>query len=393
MATHTRRRSRDLFPTDGPVEADQLIGRAADVDELANALHNGVNRILVGPRRTGKTSVALAAVEELRARGNYVVSLDLFRIGSQAELAEMLVRGVVANRSAPHRASAAVRRVGRTVAAATTRAISATVATDLGEEVQIAFTPGLAARDPDRYLSYALELPQRIAEIDDTQIVLFIDEFQEVASARSPFGDPDALTKRMRSILQSSRRVTSLFAGSIEHLMRDLFTPANRAFYRFGAYTALAPISADEWRAGITTRLRSDRTTIAPLALAELLRRGDGHPRATMLLAQQAHALSVLLGVKRIDGDLAAEAYVEAMVADSVSHQTDLERIRELGRHSFDVVRRVARGTPPYAGTAPKAAQRALTALERAGFIERRPEPGPSWRIVDPLLRDFLAAT
>jgi hypothetical protein len=114
-----------------------------------------------------------------------------------------------------------------------------------------------------------------------------------------------------------------------------------------------------------------------------------------MLLAQHAHALSVLLGVRRIDEELGAEAYVEAMVADSVSHQTDLERIRDLAKHSFDVARRVARGAPPYAGTAPKAAQRALVALERAGFIERRLAggPGPSWRIVDPLLRDFLAAT
>jgi hypothetical protein len=188
--------------------------------------------------------------------------------------------------------------------------------------------------------------------------------------------------------------VTSLFAGSIEHLMRDLFTPANRAFHKFGAYTALRPINEPEWRAGITARLRSDRTTVDPLALTELLRRGEGHPRATMLLAQQAHALTVLLGVRHIDGELAVEAYAEAMVADSVSHQTELERIRELGKHSFDVVRRVARGTPPYAGTAPKAVQRALDALERTGFVERPLEGGSgTWRLVDPLRRDFLAAT
>ena len=78
MTFHRRVRSRDLFPTDEPVPAASLVGRSADVDELTNALANGLNRTMVGPRRTGKTSVALAAVAELRARGCYVASIDLF---------------------------------------------------------------------------------------------------------------------------------------------------------------------------------------------------------------------------------------------------------------------------------------------------------------------------
>jgi hypothetical protein len=57
-------------------------------------------------------------------------------------------------------------------------------------------------------------------------VVVFFDEFQEVASPQRPYGDPDRLTKRMRAIFQRSTDVSYLFAGSIEHLMRDLFTPA-----------------------------------------------------------------------------------------------------------------------------------------------------------------------
>src|SRR5688572_27863017 len=125
-------RSSALFPTDGPVAADRLIGRADDVDELANALDNGINRILVGARRTGKTSVALATLAELRERGAYTAALDLFRVGSKAELAETLVRAVVENRSVPRRAGAAVRRGGRALAEATTVAVSTTLRADLG---------------------------------------------------------------------------------------------------------------------------------------------------------------------------------------------------------------------------------------------------------------------
>ncbi len=394
MATSRRKRSSALFPTDGPVAPDRLIGRAADVDELANALDNGLNRILAGPRRTGKTSVALAALEEVRLRDNAVAALDLFRLGSRAELAEALVRAVLANRALPRRAGAAVRRTSRALAAATTLSMATTLKSQLGEEVEIAFTPGIAARDTDRYLDYAFALPQRVAELDDTHVVLFLDEVQEIGSSRSPYGEPDALTKRLRAALQASDRVTTLFAGSIEHLVRDLFVPEHRAFYRFGGFADLAPISPADWERGIVERLAEDATTIDPLALTELVRRSEGHPRVTMLLAQQAHTLAVLLGVHHVDGALVLEAYDEALAADWVSHQTELERIRQLGRHTFEVARRVARGEPPYAGTPPKAVQRALEALETAGLVVRAASTGRDrWRISDPLLRAYLAGT
>lgn len=373
--------------------ADRLIGRADDVDELANALDNGINRILVGPRRTGKTSVALAALAELRERGAYTAALDLFRVGSRAELAETLVRAVVENRSAPRRAGAAVRRGGRALAEATTVAVSTKLRADLGDEVEIVYTPGLAARDPDRYLDYALALPQRVAELDDRQVVLFVDEFQEIASSRSPYGDADALTKRMRAVLQRSDRVTALFAGSIEHLMRDLFVPESRAFYRFGGFTELSPIPTEAWSTGLVDRLAEDHTTIDQLALAELLRVSEGHPRVTMLIAQQAHSLAVLLDHRHVSGEHVQEAHAEALAADWVSHTTEVERIRQLGKHTFDVARRIARGEPPYAGTEAKAVQRALDALVTAGLVEREQAASRrTWRLLDPLLREFLAS-
>ena len=39
---------------------------------------------------------------------------------------------------------------------------------------------------------------RRAGGADGRRLVLFFDEFQELASARRPYGDPDAVTKRMR---------------------------------------------------------------------------------------------------------------------------------------------------------------------------------------------------
>src|SRR6202046_1462506 len=99
-----RQRSSDLFPTDQPIPASQMIGRATDVREIASTLAGGSSVILAGARRTGKTSVCDAVLGRLAKRGYYTISIDLFRIATAAELAESLVAATLSNRSALRRA-------------------------------------------------------------------------------------------------------------------------------------------------------------------------------------------------------------------------------------------------------------------------------------------------
>src|SRR5581483_609496 len=100
----------------------------------------------------------------------------------------------------------------------------------------------------------ALDLPERVAKADGKRLVLFLDEFQEVAGERQPYGDPDSVTKRMRAAFQRSPSVSFLFAGSLEHLMRDLFVPKQRAFSGFGGFHSLRAIAPEEWARGLGER-------------------------------------------------------------------------------------------------------------------------------------------
>src|ERR1700728_3483750 len=110
----------DLFPTDRPVQPDEMVGRADDIGEIADQLANGVNVVLAGPRRTGKTSVCDSAVLALRARGLYTVSIDLFARRDAADLAEGLVVATVANRGPAARLVARVRDLAHGVRDAAT---------------------------------------------------------------------------------------------------------------------------------------------------------------------------------------------------------------------------------------------------------------------------------
>jgi hypothetical protein len=379
-----------LFPTDSPVPAGQLIGRRDDIAEIATRLEAGTHLVVAGPRRTGKTSVCEAALSRVARRGAYTARLDLFRLSDAGELAEAIAAAVIANRSATHRALRRARSAGRAaLSAAQARAVLKMVG-ELGEGVELALTPGLAAQDPERALDLALELPERVAVADGKQLILFFDEFQELASARKPYGDPEAVTNRMRAVFQRSTSVSYLFAGSIEHVMRDLFAPSRRAFSGFGSFYSLRPIEAHEWRAGLAARFAEDDCTVADAALARIVELGGGHPRATMRIAQQTHLVSLELGTREIGLDLVQLGFERALEGDRPTMEQVVERIRLLHKHAFLIARTVAAGNPMPRRVQPGARDRALKLLRDAGILEH--EAHGRWRVIDPLLRHYLAS-
>jgi len=383
-----RQASGALFPTDEPIPGNQMIGRGEEVRELAAALENGTSLVMAGPRRTGKTSVCDAVLTRLRGRGLYVASVDLFGLADDAELAEALATAVLSNRPAARRLVHRARRLGRQALTATQGALAIQMKSQLGDAVELALTPGLAAQDPQRALSQALELPQRVALADGRRCIVFFDEFQEVAGERHPYGDPDALTKRMRAIFQRSARVSYLFAGSLEHVMRDLFAPQRRALSGFGSFYRLRPIAQEDWYEGLRRRFAADGCAIDQDALEHIVALGALHPRVTMLIAQQTHLFSVLLEKREIDVALVRQGYESAYHGDGALLDQLLEQIRSCHRQALKVARRIAARRTLTEGMHRGDADRALKKMLEAGLTERIARG--EYRIINPLLRRRL---
>jgi hypothetical protein len=383
-----RQASGDLFPTDVPIPASQMIGRDDDVREVTAALVGATNLVVAGPRRTGKTSVCEAALVRARNRGCYTARLDLFRIADAAELAETLALAVIANRSPARRLVRRARELGRSALTAAQAAAVLKLQSQLGEVMEVALTPGWAAQDPQRALDLALELPERVAVADGRRLVLFIDEFQELASERRPYGHPDQVTRRMRAVFQRSTSVSYLFAGSLEHVMRDLFAPQQRAFSGFGSFHALRLIAADDWREGLADRFAADDCTITPAALDRIVKLGGDHPRATMRVAQQTHLVSVQLDRREIDLDLVELGYRAALDGDLPTMEQSVEQIRRLHKNALQVARAVASDSPIPRRLPPAIRDRVLKLLLQAGVVEHVSRG--DWRIVNPLLKEYL---
>lgn len=199
----------------------------------------------------------------------------------------------------------------------------------------------------------------------------------------------------MRTVFAESDRCSLLFAGSIEHLIKKIFSTDEPLGY-FGGFHGLSPIEPGDWRAGLEGRFAQDDCEITEGALSLLVEFGELHPRATMLIAQQTHVLAVAADHTEIDADLVRLGRAEALLQEQSRHQTMVDRIRSLsgkktGVLALKTIKRIARGEETYAGAVdPKAVGRAIEALRDAGFIERD-EGERGWNIRNPLLRSYLA--
>jgi DNA-binding transcriptional ArsR family regulator len=366
-----------------------MIGRGEDVERIAIALAGGTNLVVAGPRRTGKTSACGAALELCAREGCYVAAVDLFHKADAAQFAQDLALSVLANRTSLRHAIERARGAPGKLAELLSMTVSLRARQDLGDDIEITWTPSRSRGDPGRALLTAFELPQRIAVADEKRLVLFVDEFQEIASGI--FGDPDVLTRQLRAVLQRSQSVSVLFAGSMEHLMRDLFSAEDRALSQFGSFYALGPITAEEWEQGIRERLALDECDVTPTALERLLGAGEGHPRSTMLIARESHAEAVQELEHDFDDAIVRRGIDRALQAERLRHEQLLARIRAVGRFGQLVAQRVALGAVLYEGIAPQTANRTLKSLRDLGVIAAGARRG-QWLVIDPLIRRYLGA-
>ena len=259
---------------------------------------------------------------------------------------------------------------------------------DLGEDIEFTLDLARAEEHPAKALDTALRLAQKLAERDERRVVVFFDEFQDIGTGR--FGDGDTITRKMRAVFQRSPEVSVLFAGSIEHLMRNLFAPGERALSHFGSFHQLTAITSEEWGEGIRERLARDQTSVTGDALSRLVELGEGRPQHDADRSAGARPDDLRNCFREeIDHAAVVAALDRAMASEQLRHQQQLERIRAAGRFAERMAIRVAADAELYRNLKPQQASRALNALRDIGVVERVRQG--RWYVIDPMLRRYLA--
>ena len=362
----------------GPDFAD----RRREQLELARELQDGQALFLLSPRRYGKTSLLLALLERLRGRGLLGAYVDVFRATSAAQLFELTAQAVLgAAESRPERLlRLALELLGR---------LRPQVGTDSGGKPTLTLDLGASAKTPLALQEEVLALPERLARLRGKRLVLAFDEFQEIQ--RFPGA---GLEKAMRSHFQRHGRVSYVFAGSRESVLRDMASRERSPFYKFGRIVALGPIPPEEFAPFLAARFRRGGLRAEPAVLDAILAAADDIPYNVQRLCHQLWTLRAGVANRLTERDIAA-ALAAIVEQDAPHFSAGWER---LSLHQRQVLQALARGggKSPFAAAfvathrlgSASSVQTSLRQLLKEGVVTRM---DGAYRLADPFFQEWIA--
>lgn len=355
---------RSPFPYQGPLDPDQVTGRYQMIADLSQRLMERRVTALLGPRRYGKTSLLKKVCADLAQVGPDTVWIDLYEIGSFADLAGAIDQGL----------AAVTGRLRRAL-----DALAGSLSIRIGF-VGVELSKGRRERpDPTLTVRSLLDVLVRTAERHPLNVVF--DEFSGIANVAGGAG-------LLRTQLQHHyQQLGIMFAGSQPSTMRTLFTDQAEPFFAQADLVELGPLTDVEVSDIVTDGF--ERTDRSPGGLtSRLVQMAEGHPQRAMQLAD------ALWRATPEGGTAGEEAWEAAIAAVRANVDGGLERLYSMlpvGHQK--TLRAIAADGRVYGRTAevldlsPGTANAAVDTLIGHGHVVRRDE---RLEIIDPLFADWI---
>ncbi len=218
------------------VSLHSFTNREKELEKLKNNLINGVNTMIISPRRWGKSSLVEKTILEINKTQNTqrTVLIDLFSVNSEESFLEIFAREVIKSSSSKWEDWISS---GKDFFKNLIPQIS--VGIDPNNDFSLSFD----WKELKKHSLEILNLPEIIAEKKGVKIIIFLDEFQNLAS----FKDYENFEKKMRSVWQRQKNVSYCLFGSKRHMMSEIFNNPSKPFYRFGDIILLQKIETSRW--------------------------------------------------------------------------------------------------------------------------------------------------
>lgn len=211
------------FTIERAVRGTQLINRAQEMTKVTTALRRAGKLFVIGPRRFGKTSVLMTAVDQLRDQG---ASALFFNVEGYTSL-DLLVRAIIAEAANLSgnlkQATTTIRKFfSRLNPSVSYNPVEGTFEASLGIR-----TPEASEQSP--LLIETLNNLEKMAANSKQKIGIVMDEFQQLLQLGG-----SSIEGQLRAAIQHHEHVGYVFAGSQTSLLSDMVNNPARPFYRLG---------------------------------------------------------------------------------------------------------------------------------------------------------------
>ena len=218
---------------------------------------NGLNVVLISPRRMGKTSLVKHVQEIVDKSLIQTVFVDIYDCRSEYDFYNKFAESLL--KQTANKMELALENIKRFLVRL---APKVSFSPDLTSEYS--FSLGITPKEysPEEILA----LPELLAKQIGKHIVVCIDEFQQIGEW------PDSLyvQKRMRGVWQHQQHVSYCLFGSRQHMMTNIFQNKRMPFYQFGEPNYLQPIPTADWIPFIQSKFKEKDLTISEVYVTRI---------------------------------------------------------------------------------------------------------------------------
>lgn len=223
------------------VGGDNFTDRIEEIKRIKLDFENGINVILISPRRMGKTSLIKKVISEMDSPEIKVVYMDIYDCRSEYDFYNRFAETMM--KSTGNQLEQVMENIKRFL-------VRVSPKLSFSPEPNSEFSVSLGITPRDYSPEEILDLPERIAKEQGIRIVVCIDEFQQIGE----FADSLTVQKRLRGVWQHHQHVSYCFFGSKKHLMENIFQSRRMPFYQFGEMLHLKCIPTEYWVPFICSR-------------------------------------------------------------------------------------------------------------------------------------------
>lgn len=303
-----------------------FIGRKEEIRRLKMNFEEGINTILISPRRWGKTSLVRKVCEVVDRKKVIPVFVDIFKCKTEYEFYNALAEAVL-------KQTASKAELWMDNARDFIARLSPKVSFSPEPNSEFALSLGISPKThaPEEILSLAEEIAQK----KQKRIVVCIDEFQQIGE----MADSVSIQKRLRSVWQHQRLASYCLFGSKKHTMMNVFQKRNMPLYQFGDFKFLDKIPTATWVEYIVQHFKDRQRTISAEQAAKICQLVDNY-------SSYVQQLSWLVFSLIDEGQVVTDEHLKQGVKDLLNSQEQLfmQQIEPLTAYQMNFLRCILSG-------------------------------------------------